>query len=469
MTSPPSESIRRNKQSVDRKEPVMNSSNAMKAKTVALAVAMGVGGPPATVRADALQDLKAQIEILQKKVSELEAKQEIAEKKQTAAVPDNVVTGGATKGSFKLPGSNTSITFGGYVKLDAVYSNPSAGVGTTADLFLQPNAIAVGPGAGDNERNQLKFGARESRMFAKTSTPTSWGDLVTYIEGDFYGADGNESTTNSSGLRLRHAYGTLGHFLGGQTWTNFMYVPALPETLDFGGPVGQIFDRQAQVRWTQPFEGSSSIAPGQWSVSLENPESVVTVPGGTSFRADDDRFPDITGQVVFNTAKGRIALSGILREIRADSKSPAALDQVWGGALSVAGVIPTIGKDDIRFTASAGNAIGRYSNGFFPDGVVVGADGRIHLAKQWGWFAAYRHFWNDRLRSNFVLSAASENNPADSPASTNKSTRSAHVNLIWNPVPNTDLGMEYIYGFRETEDGLKGHLNRLQASAKYAF
>src|SRR5437588_7826031 len=229
----------------------MESNNALKARTLALAIAIGAGGPATAVRADELQDLKTQIEALQKKVGELETKQETAEKKQAAAVPDNVVTGGAAKGSFKLPGSNTSVTLGGYVKLDAVYSNPSAGVGSTADLFLQPNAIAVGPGAGDNEHKQVKLGARESRMFVKTSTPTAWGDLVTHVEGDLYGADGNESVSNSHGARLRHAYGVLGHFLGGQTWTNFMYVPALPETLDFGGPVGQI---------------------------------LVTVPGGASFR-----------------------------------------------------------------------------------------------------------------------------------------------------------------------------------------
>jgi hypothetical protein len=445
----------------------MPSCNGFEKKVLVIAIAISLGGMPIAARADTLEDLKEQIETLKKKMLELEQKQQTTEQKQ-ADVTENVVTAGATKGSFKLPRSNTSVTLGGYVKLDAVYSNPSAGVDTTADLFLQPNAIAVGPGSGDNERNQIKFGARESRMFVKTSTPTSWGDLVTYIEGDFYGADGNESVSNSSGLRLRQAYGTLGHFLGGQTWTNFMYVPALPETLDFGGPVGQIFDRQAQVRWTQTFDGSDSIAGGQWSVSLENPESVVTVPGGANFRADDDRFPDITGQVVVNTSKGKIALSGILREIRGDSKTPAVPDQTWGAAFNIAGVIPTIGKDDIRFTLSAGNAIGRYSDGFFPDG-IVGADGQIRLPKQWGWYAAYRHFWIDKLRSNVVLSGASENNPAGSPASTNKSTRSAHANLIWSPVPNTDLGMEYIYGFRETEDGLKGHLNRVQASAKYTF
>jgi len=225
----------------------MKPGNVLRAKTLALAIAIGTGGPATAVRADELQDLKAQLEALKKKVGELEMKQETAEKMQ-AAVADNVVMGGATKGSFKLPGLNTSVTLGGYVKLDAVFSNPSAGVDTKGDLFLDPTAIPVGPTAGNNERNQVKFGARESRLFVKTNTPTSMGDLNTHVEFDFYGADGNESVSNSHGFRLRHAYGTLGNFLAGQTWTNFMNPASLPDTLDFGGPVGQIFDRQAQVR-----------------------------------------------------------------------------------------------------------------------------------------------------------------------------------------------------------------------------
>jgi hypothetical protein len=445
----------------------MRRRNASGKYALFAAIAIGAGTPGVAARADPLQDLQAQIEALQRKVRELEQQQQVSERKQDVATA-NAVTAGATKGSFKLPGSNTSVTLGGYVKLDAVFSNPSSGVDSTADLFLQPNAIPVGPSAGDNEHNQVKFGARESRLFAKTSTPTSWGDLVKYIEGDFYGADGNESVSNSSGPRLRHAYGSLGHLLAGQTWTNFMYVPSLPETLDFGGPVGQIFNRQAQLRWTQSFEGGSSLAGGQWSVALENPESVVTVPGGASLRADDDHLPDLTGQVVFNTSRGKVAVSGVLRQIRADSQAPGVVDQRTGGALSVAGVIPAVGKDDFRFVATAGNGIGRYSDGFFQDG-VVDADGTLGLPRQWGGYAAYRHFWTDRLRSNLVLSSASQNNPDGTPGSTNKSTRSMHANLIWSPVANTDLGVEYIYANRETEDGLTGHLNRLQASAKYTF
>jgi hypothetical protein len=426
-----------------------------------------MGTPVTATRADELQDLRAEIEALQRKVTELEQKQEKADQKQQAASADNAVTGGATKGSFKLPGSNTSVTLGGYVKLDAVFSNPSTGVDAKGDLLLDPNAIPVGPGAGANEHNQVKFGARETRLFVKTNTPTTLGDLNTHVEFDFYGADGNESVSNSHGFRLRHAYGTLGHLLAGQTWTNFMNPAALPDTLDFGGPVGQIFERQAQVRWTQSF-GSSAWGKGQWAIGLENPETVVQIPGST-FRADDDRLPDVTGQVLFDTSRGKISVHGLLRQIRVDSASaPALVDQKFGGALSIAGVMPTVGRDDFRFTLSAGNAIGRYSDGFFPDG-VVDSDGKLRLPNQWAWFAAYRHYWSDQWRSNLVLSSASENNPSGSPAATNKSTRSAHLNLIWSPVPNSDLGLEYIYANRETEDGLRGHLNRIQASAKYAF
>lgn len=76
----------------------MKSSNALRTKALVSAIAVGLGGLANAAEADTLQDMKAQIEALQKKVVELEQKQ-----KETAA-PDNVVTGGATKGSFSCPG-----------------------------------------------------------------------------------------------------------------------------------------------------------------------------------------------------------------------------------------------------------------------------------------------------------------------------------------------------------------------------
>jgi len=155
--------------------------------------------------------------------------------------------------SYKAPGSDTTLTVRGYVKLDAIWSDRSAGVDSVGDQQLSPSLIPVGPTAGQHKKDQVTFHARQSRLALGTTTPTSYGDMTTYIEGDFFGADGNESSTNSNGFRVRHAYGTLGRLLAGQTWTNFFDEQTYLETLDFGGPAGEIFVRQAQVRWTEKF------------------------------------------------------------------------------------------------------------------------------------------------------------------------------------------------------------------------
>jgi len=63
----------------------MNSSEALKATTLALAIAITVGGPATAARADELQDLKVQIQVLQKKVGELEMKQSAQPAESTGA------------------------------------------------------------------------------------------------------------------------------------------------------------------------------------------------------------------------------------------------------------------------------------------------------------------------------------------------------------------------------------------------
>jgi hypothetical protein len=429
--------------------------------TLHTAVAVATIGLSAAVRADPIEDLKAQIDSLSKKVTGLE--QKAADTMKPAAAGANVVTGGATKGSFKLPGSDTSVTLGGYVKLDAIFSDRSAGVGSTADQEYEAAGVPVGPTAGANERNQVKLHARQSRFNIKTSTPTGLGDLTTFVEFDLFGVSGNESVSNSNGLRVRHAYGTLGHLLAGQTWTTFSDVDTYAETVDFGGPAGVIFARQAQVRWTQPFAG------GQWAIALENPETVVSLPSGDAFRADDDRFPDIAGKIKFDTSWGKYSVAALARQIRVDSASaPASREQKWGGALGLNGVIPLLARDDLRLSASYGNAIGRYSVGFFTDG-ILDSDSHLVLPRQWLAMAAYRHFWNANLRSTIALSGLRSNNPPGTAGSVNRAAESAHVNVIWSPLAQVNIGLEYIHATRTIENGQTGRLNRIQTSAQYQF
>lgn len=365
---------------------------------------------------------------------------------------------------FKLPGSDTSFTIGGYAKLDALWSDRSAGVDSVGDQIFSPGLIPVGPAA-ERKRNQVTLHARQSRLWLGSSTPTSRGELRTYLEGDFFGADGNESTSNSHGFRLRHAYGSLGKLLAGQTWTNFFDAQAYPETLDFGGAAGQIFVRQAQVRWTD------RLASAEWSVSAENPEAVLAVPGSaTLFRSDADHAPDLTARVKWASGRASYSLGVLAREIAVDSAAaPAASGSKWGGALALTAIVSAGGKDDVRLALNAGNAIGRYQElGFFPDG-YVGADGSLRLARQTSGFVALRHFWAPNLRSTLEVSAASSSPPDGTAAGVNRSDRSQHVNLIWSPVRAVNLGAELIHGQRSVVGGDNGSLNRLQLSAQYLF
>jgi hypothetical protein len=376
------------------------------------------------------------------------------------------VAAGATKGSFKLPGSDTSVTFGGYVKLDAIWSDKSAGVASVGDQQLNPSLIPVGPNAGVHKKDQVTLHARQTRLFAGTATPTRYGEMRTYVEGDFFGdlPNGNESVSNGNGFRVRHAYGSLGGLTAGQTWSNFANPDAYAETLDFGGSPGEIFIRQAQLRWTQPFAG------GEWSVSAENPESVLAVPGSpTTFRSDSDHVPDLTGRIKLASSRGTYTLGALARHIHVDSAALAASGGKWGGALSVAGVIPLSGKDDLRLELNLGNGIGRYQNsGFFPDGYIDAA-GALRLAQQTSGYVAYRHFWTPALRSTLLLSAANSNPPAGTFNGINKSDRAQHLNLIWSPTAATNLGVEFIHARRTVTGGDSGALNRVQFSAQYSF
>jgi hypothetical protein len=425
-------------------------------------LAAAIAGSAPSALAQSAAELRSQIEALQRKVDELERKQQSAESRPAAAAPANAVTGGDIPGSFKLPGTDTSIKIGGYVKADVVYSSPQTGVNSQADLFLVPGSIPVGPAA-DTASDGLKLGARESRFNIFTSTPTSWGAFTTFIETDFYGSDGNEVVSNSNGLRLRHAYGTLGSFLAGQTWSNAMILQALPETLDFGGPVGQLFNRQTQIRWTQKFSG------GQWSVSLENPEAVfASTTSAATTRPDRDKYPDIVGKVDYDVGKSKLSLAALVRNIRTDGPNNPA-DNKWGAALIAGGRVPTIGEDDFRFEVYYGNVIGRYQTGFYVDGVLNASGQLLSLPDVIGGFGAYRHFWRPGLRSNLVLAASQADLPSGTFGTNNQKDYSAHVNLIWSPWKNVDVGIEYIYAKREIENGQDGDLNRVQASAKYSF
>lgn len=100
------------------------------------------------------------------------------------------------------------------------------------------------------------FSVRQTRFGVKSTFPTSHGDLKTIFEFELFGVGVDQGQTT---FRLRHAWGELGHFGAGQTWSPFMDPDVFPNSLEYWGPNGMVFFRNLQFRWTPYKRGESDF------------------------------------------------------------------------------------------------------------------------------------------------------------------------------------------------------------------
>lgn len=355
-------------------------------------------------------------------------------------------------GSWCIPSTKTRFKIGGYVKLDAIYDVNEIG---NRFEFLTPTI----PTTSDNG-GRTTFHARQSRMLFETRSPTELGPVRTYVEGDFFGT--------GNAFRLRHAYAEVGNWLAGQTWTTFMDISVNPNTLDFEGPPGMVFRRQAQLRYTIPLWAKSKLA-----LAIENPSSAVGFIGGG---VNLDRTPDFITNLRQELEMGHVQVAGIARDIgfRPAAGATAGLNQnEWGYGISISGLLRIGGKNNIRYQAAWGNGIGHYFEDLNSGGVATdgGADalGNLELLDAKGYLVAYEHFWNDRIRSNVVFGYGTVDNSAGQPGTAFHSSEYVAVNMRYSPLQQLDVGVEYIYGTHEDAAGNTGEATRIQCSSIVKF
>ncbi|MHA7816602.1 MAG: DcaP family trimeric outer membrane transporter [Pseudohaliea sp.] len=368
---------------------------------------------------------------------------------------------------------DTWFRYGGYMQLDTLVSSYSDGKpAALMEDFLVPSLIPVEPVSGGSDSYQsTNMHAKSSRFWFGTETDTDAGRIRSHIELDFIlSAQGDERVSNSFSARIRHAYVDWQYapgqsLMAGQNWSTFFDVGALPDLLDFVGPVGTIFERQPQLRWTS----------GNLQFALENATTRLSLPGGGSRIDDGETLPDIVARYNGKSGDLRWSVAGIARQLDYEARDGAVeqgSDSTLGYGASLSGKWQ-LGSDDLRFMASYGNALGRYLGlNSFNDGYIA-ADGDIETIDQYGLVLAYRHFWAPEWRSSFSLSMSGASNPSESELAgaglLARAYRSAHANLWYTPAPGLQLGGELIYGTKELEDGRDGSLSRLQLAVKYAF
>ncbi len=358
---------------------------------------------------------------------------------------------------------NTDVTYGGYVKLDAMWSDYSSGVqagGSIGRDFYVPGTTPVG--ADVDSDPVFDMHARQSRFFFGTATTLDDGkEIKTKIEIDFIAsaAGGNERVSNSYAPRVRQAFITYDGWLFGQTWSNFQNVGALPETLDFVGPAeGTVFVRQAQVKYTT----------GSWSFSIENPETTVTMQGGSRASIDDASLPDFTARYAHKAKWGEIVVAGLARQLSYKQNGIDADETSFG--VSASGKV-NFGKNNLKFMLTQGQGLGRYIGLNVANSAVLNGDDLDAIDSTSG-FIAYQQQWNNQWRSTFLYSFFSADNNSDLLAITGdptKTSQSYSANILYSPVKKLTFGAELKVAERELESGSDGDMERLQFSVKYAF
>lgn len=348
--------------------------------------------------------------------------------------------------------------FGGYVKLNAIFSDAAQPGRNLSDQIFSVTGIPLRDGRTyDSPDTQLH--AKESRFWIRGSTSVFNHAAGLLIEYDLLGDASRYKT------RRRHVYVTLGalesgQLLIGQSYSAFANTAALADT-DAGTSVGNIVTRQPVVRWTR----EARDARQQWTVSVEEPASRIAHQGSAALRTVDRfKVPDVILKWQSWQSWGYVSVSGMVRQLRDGSLETDSARE--GGAISVAAVVNLGTLHNLRVIASAGNALGRYAGSHIADAYVNSA-GEMQLRRAGSLTVAYQHFWTLSLRSTVSVGQSRADLPAAGGGALVRDARSFQANLLWTPLPRLTVGAEYVYGQRAVREGTEGELNRLQLSLRW--
>jgi len=410
---------------------------------------------PGLADSDRLSRLEAQMRTMKAEIETLRAEQEQSRKQAPAS--NDFIRAGTKPGSFIFPGTETEVQIGGYIKGDLIYDVDEA----LGDVFV-PEAISVtGP-----DEARFRAHARQSRLYVKTSTPTESGPLKSHFEADFFGGGGNEVFSNSYSFRLRHAYASWNGFIVGQTWSNFMPIESYPTTVDFNGPAGIPFVRQAQIRYTTALTSDVTVA-----VALENSEfsgrnatGPIAESTNLGIRAGVDQAPDVTLSGTWKQGWGMLKLAGVGRYL--GSPVPGGNEE-FGWGLNVSGNAELWKGGTVMASFTYGDGIGRYLiNGFGQD-AFVRANGSLDTIEAYGVTVALRQQLTPKWAAGL---AYGRYEAMDTFAATDlRAVNTVHASLFYTPIPRITAGAEVIWGNRENANGASDDALRLQGSLQLNF
>jgi outer membrane murein-binding lipoprotein Lpp len=436
-----------------------------------------------------LQELNKKLEQLEKELEEVKGQMRAAvaaqtsgqeqkksvQPQQSVVIPTGAPSAQGQGGAVALEGEITqeksSVDIYGFVMLDSGYDFKQ--VDPNWFDVVRPTKLPSFPNEFAPSGN-VYASVRQTRFGVKSSTPTRFGDLNTLFEFELFGTGGDAGQTT---FRLRHAYGELGQFGAGQTWSPFMDIGVFPNTLEYWGPNGMVFFRNVQVRW-MPIRSKK----GSVTIAVERPGASGdqgTYAGRIELAGIRPRFnfPDLSGNARIVRDWGYVQMAGIVRKIGwiDASNNPVNLgDSVVGWGVNLTSNLNLSKNNVAKLAFVYGDGIENYMNDAPVDiGIKNNPPGSSAPIKGvalpvLGVVSFLDHTWSESFTSSVGYSLVDiQNSNAQNPSDYHQG-HYAVANLLYHPIPKVTIGGEFQWGRRVNfNDGFNTNDYRMQFSFKY--
>jgi hypothetical protein len=374
----------------------------------------------------------------------------------------------------KKPGSENTLDIYGFVMTDAGYDFGAIDP-NWFDVVRPTKLPAFANEFGPN--GQSFFSVRQTRFGVKSSTPTSFGDLKTIFEFELFGTGVDAGQTT---FRLRHAWGELGHFGVGQTWSPFMDPDVFPNSIEYWGPNGMVFFRNVQFRWT-PIKTDRNT----FMIAAERPGASAdqgVYSGRIELSNITPQFilPDLSMQGHFTRKWGYFQIASMFRRIAwVDNNATPKLNlsgSAFGWGINASSNLKLGENTTGRLQLVYGHGIQNYMNDAPVDiGIQNNFSNPITPIKGvplpiLGAVAFVDHNWSRKFSSSFGGSMVNIwNSDAESPSDFHQGYY-ALTNLLFYPVKNVMAGGEFQFGRRVNfQNGYNFNDFRVQFSFKYSY
>jgi len=349
---------------------------------------------------------------------------------------------------------NLLIRWRGYVKFNSYYDY--SGLKSTEGFLTYE--IPVDPLLNKNYTG-LYAGARQSRLGMETRINSKIGLIRTYIEGDFAGSN------YPLAFRLRHAYGQIGFWTLGHTWSTFADLAAIPRTVDLEGPNSGVFVRHGLIR----YERRSSDEDLEFGVSLENPQKDFENPYD-SLGIDLQQSFDFAARLRMEPGDlGHFQFAVVMREIF--YSHPTGPKYIQGFGFQLSGSLNTSDKTHVMFQVVYGSAISRYITTLEGRGLDVypRSDGIMDPLRSSGSYLSFEYFWRRNLSFSAITGMVYLWYPKEQPDDSFRTSYYGSVNAFWEPIEILRVGIEGTIGQRNNYDRQSGTASRLQFAAIFYF